>query len=104
MPPALVGTGVAGTAGKRRRAAHRPLARASLPAEAVGGDDRSVPLHVVVLDVVEEATAATHQHEQAAAAVVVLLVDLEVLVEVVDPLGQQRNLHLGGAGVAVVET
>ena len=33
---------------------------------------------------------------------VVLLVDLEVLVEVVDAAGEQRDLHLGGTGVALV--
>lgn len=99
-----------GEAGRNRN--HEPHQRClsaqlrvtSLPTETVGGDDRSVPLHVVVPDVVEEATTATYQLEQATTAVVVLLVDLEVLVEVVDPLGQQRNLHLGRAGVGVVKT
>ena len=36
-------------------------------------------------------------------AVLVLLVDLEVLGEVVDAAGEQRDLHLGRAGVGLVE-
>src|SRR6266571_571511 len=36
----------------------------------------------------------------AAAALMILLVQLEMLGEVADPLGQYGDLHLGGAGVA----
>ena len=79
------------------------LSDGCLPTQAVGGDDRPVPLDVVLLDVVEQVAAATDQHQQASPAVVVLLVHLEVLVEVVDALGEKRDLHLGGPGVGVVE-
>jgi hypothetical protein len=66
------------------------------------GDDRAVPLDVVLPDVVQEAAALADQHQQAAPAVVVLLVLLQMLVEVVDPLGEDRDLDLGRAGVGVV--
>src|SRR5690606_30128594 len=42
------------------------------------------------------------QHEQPAPAVVVLPVLAQVLVEVVDALGEQRDLDLGRAGVVLV--
>jgi len=72
--------------------------------QAVGGDDRAVPLDVVVLDVIEEVATTADQHQQAAPAVVVLLVLLEVFVEVVDALREKGDLHLGGPGVGLVET
>ena len=72
---------------------------APLAAQAVGGDDRAVPLHVVVLDVVEQVAATTDQHQQATPAVVVLLVHLQMLIEVVDALREKGDLHLGGPGV-----
>ena len=49
---------------------------------------------------IEEPTPPTDELEQPAAGVVVLLVTPEVLGEVGDPLGEQSNLDLGGAGVA----
>ena len=72
-------------------------------AEAVGGNDRAVPLYIVVLDVVEQVAATTDQHQQATPAVVVFLVGLEVLVEVVDALREKGDLHLGRPGIAFVE-
>src|SRR6185295_1558020 len=54
-------------------------------------------------EVLEEAATLADQHQQAATGVVVLLVGLEVVGEAVDPLGQQRDLDLGRAGVALVD-
>src|SRR5699024_8108893 len=44
----------------------------------------------------------TDQQHQAPPAVVVTLVLLQVLGEVGDPLGEHRDLDLGGSGVALV--
>ena len=74
----------------------------SLPTETELRDERSVPLDVVALQVVQEATTATDEHEQPTARVVVLLVDLQVLREVVDALREDRHLHLGQIGRAHV--
>ena len=49
-----------------------------------------------------QAAALADHLEQATAGMVVVLVFLEVLVQVVDALGQQSDLHLGGTGVALV--
>ena len=66
-----------------------------LAAESELGDDGAVALDVDAREVIEQAATTTHQHEQATTAVMVLLVDLQVLGEVGDAVGQQRNLHLG---------
>src|SRR5947209_4447609 len=75
----------------------------SLSPEPEAGDQRPVPLDVVRPHVVEQSTTATDEHQQAPPTVVVLLVRLEVLREVVDPLGEQRDLDLRRPGVGLVE-
>ena len=67
----------------------------ALPAQAELGDEGPVPIDVVAPQVVEQATTSTDEHEQPTARVMVLLVDLQVLREVVDPLGEDRHLNLG---------
>ena len=62
-------------------------------------DERSVRLQVTSLEIRQQAAPGTHHLEQAAAAVMVLQMGTEVLGEGVDPLGQERHLHLGRAGV-----
>src|ERR1035437_4466060 len=65
-------------------------------------DQGTVALHVLRLQVVEQATTVADHHEQSSAGMVILLVDLEVLGEVVDALAEQRHLHFGRPGVAFV--
>jgi len=43
----------------------------------------------------EQAPAPAHEHQKPPPTVMVLLVDLQVLGEVVDALGEERDLHLG---------
>src|SRR4051794_7632909 len=74
-----------------------------LPAKAELGDECPIPLDVVASEVVEQPPTATDEHQQPTARVMVLLVDLQVLREVVDPLGEDRHLDLGRAGVGLVE-
>src|SRR5437899_2433826 len=77
----------------RCRGRRRSLAQAELL------DQRSVPLEVGALEVCEKAPAATYEHQQAAARVVIFALLAQVLCEVVDALGQQRDLDLRGARV-----
>jgi len=72
-----------------------------LSAQAESLDDRPVPIDVGAVQVVQQAPTAADQQQQAAPAVVIVLVRLEVFGQVTDAPAQQRNLHLGGAGVAV---
>ena len=53
------------------------------------------PSRSVALQVVQQPAPAADHLQQAAPRVVVLLVRLQVLGEPVDPLGQDRDLHLG---------
>src|SRR5262249_38411739 len=85
-----------------RRAA-APLADRVLAPDPELADDRAVTLDVVATQVVEHAPAATDEHQQPPLAVKVLLVDLHVLREMPDPLGQERDLHFGRPGVGVVQ-
>src|SRR5580692_935729 len=74
-----------------------------LPSDAETADDGAVALDVVLADVVEQPPALADELHQAAPGVVVPFVLLQVFRQVVDPSGQQGNLHLGRAGVRVVE-
>lgn len=76
---------------------------AQLLAQAKLGAYLAVALDVGLFKVVLKAAAAADHLEQATAGMVVVLVLLEVLVQVVDALGQQSDLHLGGTGVALVD-
>ena len=73
-----------------------------LLAQAKLGAYLAVALDVGLFKVVLKAAAAADHLEQATAGMVVVLVLLEVLVQVVDALSQQSDLHLGGTGVALV--
>src|SRR5436309_9761782 len=72
-----------------------------LLAEAEALDQGLVPGAVFVPEVAEQAGALADHLEEAPPAGVVLLVELEVLVELVDPRGEQRDLDLRRAGVGV---
>src|SRR4051812_3353993 len=76
--------------------------RKSLLADTEPVDELLVPRRVLRLEVVEEAAALPDQFQEPPPRMVVLLVRLEVFREVEDPFGEQRDLHLGGAGIAIV--
>ena len=71
-----------------------------LLADAEFRDDRLIPLGIVFLQVVEQATPLADQHEKAAARTVVFLVRLEVLRQLANALAQQRDLDFRAAGIA----
>ena len=72
-----------------------------LAAQAELADQRAVALEILLLQVVQEAAAAADEHQQAAARVVIVLVLAQVLGEMVDARGEQRDLDLGGTGVVL---
>src|SRR5437588_12138809 len=55
-------------------------------------DERAVALHVFVLQVAQQPTAATDELQQPTLGVEVVLVGLHVLGEIADPTAQQRDL------------
>ncbi len=60
------------------------------------------PLHILVLQVIEETPAFSDQHEQAPPAVMVLFVDLQMLGEMGNALGNQRHLDFRRTGIGGV--
>src|SRR6186713_2923096 len=89
----------AGMPAAARRDPGRSAARSLAQAEFL--DQRLVAVGVAPLQVVEQPAPARHHAQQAAPRMVVLQVILEMVVEAVDARGEQRDLHLGRAGVAV---
>ena len=73
-----------------------------LAADAETGDQGTVTLNVSLLDVVQKAAALAVELHKAAARVVVALVNLEVLGEVRNSAGEQRDLNFGRTGVRLV--
>ena len=71
-----------------------------LLADAEFGDDRLIPLGIVFLQVVEQATPLADQHEKAAARAVVFLVRLEVLRQLANPFAEQRDLDFRAPSIA----
>ena len=65
-------------------------------------NQRTIALDVDALEVLKHIAALTDHQQQTTVGVVILRVGLEVVVQVVDARGQQSDLHLGGAGVALV--
>src|SRR5512146_2737339 len=78
-------------------------ARRWLAAESERADDGPIARGVLLDEVREQAPALTHELEEAAARMVVLREAAEVLVEVSDPLGEERDLDLRRTGVAVFD-
>ena len=54
-----------------------------------------VAREVAPLEVVEQSPTLAYELQQPATGMVILRMDLEVLRQVHDPIGQERNLHLG---------
>src|ERR1700760_2734822 len=78
-----------------------PAPARKLPAQPETLDKRTVAGDVLLRQVLQQSPAAPHEEQQATAAVVVMLVHLEVLGQVIDPAGQQRNLDFRRTGVTL---
>ena len=70
------------------------------PAQAERVDQLAVAVEVLALQVIEQRAALADHLQQATPAVVVLVVVLQVLGQVRDALGQERDLNLRRTGVA----
>ena len=74
----------------------------SLSAKTETLDELTVASDVYLGEVTEEAAALTNEEQQSTTRVVVVLVFLEVFGQILDSLGKQRNLNLGGSSVTGV--
>ena len=64
--------------------------------------DRTVARDIFLLKIAEQIPSVTDHFQHAAAAVMILWIVLEMLVERVDAIRQNRDLHLGRARVALM--
>jgi len=76
----------------------------NLPSQPKACDHCAVSLHILPSQVVEQPAPLTHHHQEASAAVMIVFVLTQVLGQMVDTFGEQRDLHLGRTGVAVMLT
>jgi len=67
-------------------------------------NDSAIAFDIRPLHVIQKPTTSPDHLQQAATAVVVLLVDAEVIVEIVDPIRENRDLNARGAGIVVGRT
>ncbi len=74
---------------------HRPLA------DFETANDVEVSLRIDSFQVIQQPTPATHHLQQAPPTGVILLVRAQVLRQFADPGGQNGDLHLGRASVAI---
>jgi hypothetical protein len=65
-------------------------------------DDLPVTVDIRALQVIEEAATLSDHLEEATATVVILLVGAEVVRQIVDALGEQRNLNASRATVGLM--
>ena len=74
-----------------------------LLAQAQLGDQRTITLDILFLQVSQQIAAAADHLQQPAIAVLIVLVGLQVLVQMIDARGEQRDLNLGGTGVVLAQ-
>lgn len=65
-------------------------------------NERAILLNVRTLQVVQKTTALADHLQETATPMVVLGVGTEVTRQVVDPLGEERNLYAGRTGIPFV--
>ena len=66
--------------------------------------DRLITAHVGVVQVIQQTAALADHHQQSAARTVILAVLLKVLGQMIDPLGQQSDLHIRRTRVLLVQS
>ena len=64
------------------------------------GYEASVSLDVCFSEVLEKVSSLSYHLQQASSGVMILVVLLEVLVEVIDPVSKDSNLNFWGTSVA----
>jgi len=74
----------------------------SLLADAEFLNDSLVATGVVFLQVIQQAAAPADHHQQPTARCMVLFVRFEMLRQLANTLAEDRDLHFGTAGIAVM--
>ena len=66
------------------------------------GDQSTIAVDVLLAQIVQKVPALADHLQQAAAAVVVVDMGAQMISQLVDAVGQNGNLNLGGTGVALM--
>jgi hypothetical protein len=74
-----------------------------LSAQTQSLDELFISLFVRPPEVVQKAPTPAHHHDQATTRAMVLDMILEVIGQILDTLGKQGNLDLGGSGIPFVK-
>src|SRR5712692_8765163 len=103
--PAETGNGGSNRLGASSHAKARHTARATqdLTPQSQIGDQLQIAVVLSARQVVQEATTRADHLEQPAPGMIVVLVVAQMPRQRIDAVGQQRDLHVGRAGVAGVE-
>ena len=80
----------------------RPRFVSTLLSQAQFFNNGTIPCDVVFLQVTEQISSVTYHFQQTASAVMVLVIPFQMLVEIIDTLGQNGNLYLGRTGVSLM--
>src|SRR5687768_5810076 len=88
---------------RRGRADARPLGDRALLTDTELVDDRAVPLHIGLLEVVKKPAAASDELQQTATGMMVLRMGLEMLGEVGNAVREKCDLHFWRPGIAVMD-
>src|ERR1035437_4384603 len=88
---------------ERRLAENKSRTSANSVAQLQFLRDRLIAVQIYVLQVFEQTAALADHHQQPAARTVILFVRLQMFGQMVDPLGQQRNLHVRRTRVLTVQ-
>jgi hypothetical protein len=81
---------------------HAPLTTKNLLTELQFTSHCNVAVVISFVQIIQQTAALADHLEQPAARAVVLIVLLQMLSEMIDPLGEQSNLNVGTTGISVM--
>ncbi len=79
------------------------FAKFSLAAESETSDDLLILFFGAFLDVIQQLAALGNEGQETAAGRIILFMDIHVVRQVEDPLGEEGHLVRGATGVSFVE-
>ena len=62
-----------------------------------------IPTHIGILEVIQQPTPLANHHQKTTAGAMVFLVLLQMFRQVINPLREQRDLHIGRTGITVMQ-
>jgi hypothetical protein len=80
-----------------------PTSRDDLSPEPERLNDAAVSLDILGLHVVQESSAPPDQHQKSSAGMMILFMNLEMLGQIFNAMGQQSDLNLRRSGIAFVK-